>query len=113
MQILLIRILLSAVFSGNFMALLYSLGGGTLAILTAIGLKYVLSEDQIWISGCLSAVAHSVGQTIVAIAISGTWSFLIFLPVLLIASILTGIFTGFCGQILVKRGKNLWKTIFK
>jgi len=110
--ILLARIFLGAVFCGNFSAILYSLGGGILAILTTIGLRFVLRENQIWIAGCLGAIAHCVGQMIVAILISGTYAFLIFLPVLIVSSILTGIFTGICAQILVKRSKT-WKITFK
>lgn len=110
--ILLARIFLGAVFCGNFSAILYSLGGGILAILTTIGLRFVLRETQIWIAGCLGAVAHSFGQMIVAVLIGGTYAVLIFLPVLIVCSIFTGTFTGLCAQILVKRSKK-WKITFK
>lgn len=81
--------------------------------LTSIGLKFVLPESQIWISSCLSAIAHSIGQMIVALWATGTPSFLIYLPVLILCGIVAGLFTGLCAQLLVKRGKNLWKTIFR
>lgn len=111
--ILFVRIFLGAVFSGNFGTIFYSAAGGALAILTTIGLKFVLRENQLWITGCLGAIAHSIGQMVVAVWATGTPSLLIYLPVLIVCSILTGIFTGLCAQLLVKRGKNLWKTIFK
>ena len=111
--ILFARIFLGAIFSGNFGTILYSAAGGALAILTTIGLKFVLRENQLWITGCLGAIAHSVGQMIVAVWVTGTPSLLIYLPVLIVCSVITGIFTGLCAQLLVKRGKNLWKTIFK
>lgn len=112
-MILFARILLGAIFSGNFGTVFYSAGGGALAILATIGLKFVLKENQLWVAGCMGAIAHSVGQMVVAVWITGTPSLLIYLPVLIVSSVITGLFTGLCSQLLVKRGKNLWKTIFK
>lgn len=111
--ILFARILLGSLFSGQPVSFFYSAAGGALAILTTIGLKKVLPENQLWISGCLSAIAHSIGQMAVAFWIAGTTSVFIYLPILIICSSIAGIFTGLCAQLLVKRGKDLWKTIFK
>lgn len=111
--ILFARAFLGAIFSGNFGTFFYSAAGGALAIATTIGLKYILKENQLWVSGCLSAIAHSIGQIVVAIWATGTPSLLIYLPVLIVCSMVSGLFTGLCAQLLVKRGKDLWKTIFK
>lgn len=107
------RVFLGAVFAGNFSSILYSAAGGLFAILTVIGLKRILREKQIWVAGCLGAVAHGIGQMLVAVPVSGTPSILIYLPVLVVSGIITGIFTGLCAQVLVNRGSGLWKTIFK
>ncbi len=107
------RIFLGAAFAGNFSTILYSASGGLCAILATVGLKRVLKEDQLWAAGCLGAVAHSVGQMIAAIAVTRTPGLLVYLPVLVIVSIFTGLFTGLCAQFLVKRGGKTWKTIFK
>lgn len=107
------RIFLGAVFAGNFSTILYSAAGGFLSILATMGLRKVLKENQIWAAGCLGAIAHSVGQMIAAIAITRTPGLLIYLPVLVIISIFTGLFTGFCAQLLIKRGGTRWKTILK
>ena len=107
------RIFLGAVFSGNFSTILYSAAGGTLAILAAIGLKRVLKENQLWVAGCVGAVAHSIGQMIVAVWISGTPGLLAYLPIFIAVSLVTGLFTGLCAQFLLNRGKNFWKTIFR
>ena len=109
--VLLARIFLGAVFAGNFSTIFYSLGGGALAILTTIGLKHVLQENQLWIAGCLGAIAHSIGQMAVALLITQTYTLIIYLPVMLVCSIITGVFTGLCAQILVKRSKK-WKITF-
>lgn len=104
------RVLLGAVFAG-FGTLPYSAGGGLLAFLVAVAVKKILPEKQIWIAGLLAALAHSVGQLAVAALIGGTPYILFYLPVMLACSLITGSFTGLCVQILVIRGKKLWKTI--
>ncbi|MBQ9842564.1 MAG: Gx transporter family protein [Oscillospiraceae bacterium] len=105
------RIFLGAVFAGNFSSILYSAAGGALAITITIFSRKILKENQMWIAGCLGAMAHSVGQMIMAVLVTGTPSIIIYLPALLICSIITGIFTGLCAQLLVNRGKKIWKTI--
>lgn len=111
--VLFCRIFLGAIFSGNFSSILYSAAGGGLAILTTVALRRVLTEKQIWVAGCLGAVAHSVGQILMAMAVMGTPMVAAYLPVMIAVSIFTGLFTGLCAQLLRNRGEKLWKTIFK
>ena len=111
--ILFARIFLGAIFSGQFGTIFYSAAGGLLAWLTAVGLKRILTEKQIWVAGCLGAIAHSVGQMIVAVLFTGTPSLVIYLPVMILCSIITGLFTGLCAQLLLNRGDKLWKTFLK
>ena len=106
-MILAARIFLGAVFAGNFSTIFYSAAGGACAILLTIGLKRLLTKDQLWAAGALGAVAHSVGQMAVAVALTGTPGLLAYLPVMVICSIVTGLFTGLCAQFLVKRGKEI------
>ena len=112
-KILFARIFLGAVFAGNFSTVFYSAAGGVCAIVTVICLKFVLNKSQIWIAGCLGAVAHGIGQIAVAVFVTGTPAVLIYLPVLTVCGIVTGTFTGLCAQVLVNRGGDLWKTVFK
>ena len=111
--VLTVRVFLGAVFSGNFGTIFYSAAGGALAILTAIILKKVLKENQLWVAGCLGAVAHSVGQMAVAILITETPALAIYLPVMIACGIMTGLFTGLSAQLLVNRGEKFWKTTFR
>ena len=108
--VLFARIFLGAVFAGNFSTILYSAAGGALAILVTIGLRKILTRNQLWVAGALGAVAHSIGQMAMAVLVTGTPGLLLYLPVMIGVSILTGCFTGLCAQFLVNRGK-LWKTI--
>lgn len=113
MAVLFVRIFLGAVFAGNFSTIFYSGAGGISAIAVTILLKKVLTEKQLWVAGCLGAIAHSAGQMAMAVAISGTPSLAIYLPVMIVISIITGLFTGLCAQFLVNRGGKLWKTTFR
>ena len=104
------RIFLGAVFCGNFSSILYSAAGGACAIAVTIALRRILTRKQLFVAGCLGAMAHSAGQIAMAALVLGTASVFVYLPVLLTVSLVTGLFTGLCAQFLVDRG-NLWKTI--
>lgn len=104
------RIFLGAVFAGNFSTIFYSAAGGALAIVVTIGLKKILKQKQLWVAGCLGAVAHSVGQMAMAVALTATPGLVVYLPVMIAVSIVAGLFTGLCAQFLLERG-NLWKII--
>lgn len=112
-MILTVRIFLGAVFAGNFSTIFYSLAGGVLALAATVLLRRVLKKEQIWVAGCLGAVAHSIGQMAAAIVIASTPSLVIYLPVMILCSIVAGLFTGLCAQLLVNRGDRLWKTFLK
>ena len=110
--VLFVRIFLGAVFAGNFSTIFYSAAGGVCAIGVTILLRKILKDNQLWIAGCLGAMAHSIGQMAMAILLTGTPGLALYLPVMIAVSILTGSFTGLCAQFLVKRG-SLWKIISK
>ena len=112
-MILFVRIFLGAVFAGNFSTILYSGAGGLLAILVTIGLRKILTHQQLWVAGAIGAIFHSIGQMAVAVAVTGTPGILVYLPMMILCSIITGVFTGLCAQLLLNRGKNLWKTFLK
>ena len=112
-MILFVRIFLGAVFAGNFSTILYSGAGGLLAILVTIGLRKILTHRQLWVAGAIGAIFHSIGQMAVAVAVTGTPGILVYLPMMILCSVITGVFTGLCAQLLLNRGKNLWKTFLK
>ena len=111
--ILFVRIFLGAVFAGNFSTIFYSAAGGALAIAVTIGLRKILTKEQLWVAGIMGAIAHSVGQMAMAIAITQTVGLISYLPMMILCSIVTGLFTGLCAQFLLNRGGDLWKTISK
>lgn len=110
--VLFARIFLGAIFAGNFSTVLYSAAGGGCAIAVTVLPRPILRANQLWVAGCLGAVAHGVGQMAMAIALTATPSLALYLPIMTAAALVTGLFTGLCAQFLVNRGK-LWKTFFK
>ena len=106
--VLAVRIFLGAVFAGNFSTIFYSAAGGALAIGATILSRKFLTKKQLWVAGVLGAIAHSVGQMGMAVALTGTPGLAVYLPVMIVVSIITGCFTGLCAQLLVNRG-SLWK----
>ena len=112
-MILFSRIFLGAVFAGNFSSILFSGAGGACAILMTIVLRKILTRKQLWVAGSLGAVAHSAGQIAVAVVWTGTPSVIVYLPVLMAISIITGFCTGLCAQFLVNRGNITWTTVSK
>lgn len=105
--ILITRIVLGSIFAGQLMSLLYSLGGGLLCFILTLASRRVLSEQQIWISSVIGAIAHNAGQILVAIAVTSTPGVAVYLPLLLISAIVTGCFTGFAAQQLYLHMKRL------
>ena len=102
-MILIARILLGSMFGGGVVSLLYSLAGGILCLLVTLLLRRMLTVRQIWVAGVFGAVAHNIGQILVAIVVTGTPSIVSYLPILLISGVLTGIFTGLAAQAVVNR----------
>ncbi|MCI9223290.1 MAG: Gx transporter family protein [Oscillospiraceae bacterium] len=103
LSILVCRVFLGSVFSGQPMTLFYSMGGGLLCWLAMLLLRRVLTKKQLWAAGVFGAVFHNIGQILVAIALTRTPGLIAYLPVLLVSGILTGAFTGLCAQFLLAR----------
>ena len=104
--ILFIRIFLGSLFSGQVTALLYSLTGGILCYGVTVLLHLFLNEKQMWFCGMVGAILHVVGQLFVAYLLTGTKEIFFYLPVLVLAATLTGIFTGLLAQFILRTIKN-------
>lgn len=105
-MILLGRILLGSLFAGSVMSLLYSLSGGCLCFLLCAMLRGLFPEGLIWVLSILGAIAHNIGQLLVATAVLRSWSVWYYGPVLMASGILTGTFTGLAAQSLYPRLKK-------
>ena len=103
LMILLCRVFLGSVFSGQMMMFLYSLGGGLLCWCAMCVLRRMVTGKQIWVCSVFGAIFHNIGQMAVAVAVTRTPSLLVYLPILLISGIVTGAFTGLAAQLLLDR----------
>ena len=103
------RVFLGAVFSGQMMTLLYSAAGGLLSWCALCLLRGLLTKEQIWLASPVAAIFHNVGQLLAAATILRTWAVLAYLPYLVLAAILAGLFTGVAAQALVRRMKRIGK----
>jgi heptaprenyl diphosphate synthase len=101
--ILLSRVFLGAVFSGQMSAFFYSLGGGLLCWAAMCGLKGIFTPKQIWLLSPISAMFHNVGQLLVAAGMLRSWAVFAWLPYLLLAGAAAGLFTGLAAQFLLER----------
>ncbi|MCF0253623.1 MAG: Gx transporter family protein [Duodenibacillus sp.] len=102
-MILLSRILLGALVTGRIMACAYSLAGGACCLAVMLLLSRVLTKKQIFICSALGAVAHNLGQILMAYIITSTSAVFYYLPFLMASGILAGTFTGLAAQLAVNR----------
>ena len=104
-MIVTVRLLLGSVFSGNFMALIYSASGAFLCLIGMLLLKRIIDEKHIWIASVFGAVLHNTGQIIAAVIVTQTVEIVAYYPFLLVSGCLAGAFTGLCAQLIMPRIK--------
>ena len=94
--------LLGALLGGNLMALAFSLPGGllALAVMALLVRCPLLSLFGVSVAG---AAAHNTGQILAAMAVLGSRAPLVYLPPLLLCSLVTGAVTGAASTLLVHR----------
>lgn len=103
------RVFLGAVFSGQPMTLIYSAAGGFLSWCVLCLLKKLLTKEQIWLASPVAAVFHNLGQLLAAAAVVRSWAVMAYLPYLIIAAVIAGLFTGIAAQALIKRLNRVQK----
>ncbi|MBR6377683.1 MAG: Gx transporter family protein [Oscillospiraceae bacterium] len=106
LAVLSVKIVLSAVITGNLGALAYSAGGGLLSWGGMCLLRGLLRPKQLWVASVLGAMLHNLGQLLAAVWIAATPGLWAYLPVLLLSGMVTGFFTGIAAQIVVNRVKK-------
>lgn len=105
--ILISRILLSALISGNLTALLFSSAGGILSFTTmALTHRFIKEPWGAFPAGIFSAVMHNIGQ-ISAAALIYTASVFAYLPVLAVASVITGTFIAASVWLIVRKPNKI------
>lgn len=100
------RVVLSGFMFGNMFAILYSLAGGLLS-LTVMAILKKAGEFSVMGVSIAGGVAHNIGQLIVAMIVIETFSVAYYIPVLLIAGLITGMLIGIAANETLKRIKEL------
>ncbi len=92
--VLFARILLSALFSGQMMTLIY----GLFCFLVMCAANRFLDGRFLPLTSILGALAHNAGQLTAAYLIVRSTGILAYLPFLTLSSVITGLFTGLCAH---------------
>lgn len=105
--ILMVRILLVSILFSGFSGYLYSFMGGLFSFIGMMLLINVKFKD-ISIVGIsiVGAILHSTGQVLVAVLLFENTAIFSYLPILLLTSVVTGLFVGVTSNILVERLKK-------
>lgn len=97
-----VRVLLSGVLFGNYFSIVYSLAGGLLSLSVMAFLKKTGGFSVMGIS-IAGGVCHNIGQLIVAMLVVATFSISYYMPVLMIAGLITGLLIGIVADQTLKR----------
>lgn len=103
-SILLMRIVIGNVFYGQIISFSYSLIGGILCLIAMLIFKNIFKGiEYIPLISVIGAIAHNIGQILVAVFLINSTKIMYYLPILIISGIITGFFTGYIVFCLSKR----------
>ena len=91
--LMVLKVGLTTILFGNPAAAIYSFAGGILSLIAMQLMHRVKGMSIVGVSVC-GAVFHNVGQMIAASLSTSTRALMGYLPVLLIAAVITGVLTG-------------------
>ncbi len=94
--VLLVRVLLSSLFTGQAIYFLYSLSGALLCFASMWLVNKLLQNHFVFLTSMVGSIFHNTGQVLMAILLTKTFGVAAYLPILLVSGVLTGLFTGLC-----------------
>lgn len=106
--VILLRLLLATMIGGTLSTFIYSVAGAILSYLAMVLVKESL-KDKVSIIGVSAAGAffHNVGQLIVASGMVENIAIMLYLPILSLTGISTGIFIGITSNFIVRHLSKL------
>lgn len=107
--VVILRVVLGSLFSGNLPALIYSLSGSFLCLVGMLLLRNIIDEKHLWIASVFGALLHNTGQMVAALIITRTHQLLLYYPFLIVSGCLCGLFTGLCAQFVSNRLNRIKK----
>lgn len=96
------RVVLSGLLFGSMFSILYSLAGGLLSLTVMAVLKRTEGFSVLGIS-IAGGVSHNIGQLVIAMFVVQTFSVSYYIPVLLVAGLVTGLVIGIAAENMLRR----------
>ena len=96
------RVVLSGLLFGSMFSILYSLAGGLLSLTVMAVLKRTEGFSVLGIS-IAGGVSHNIGQLVIAMFVVQTFSVSYYIPVLLVAGLVTGLVIGIAAGSMLRR----------
>lgn len=91
------RIILSGFLFGSMYSILYALAGAVFSFTVMVSARRCRCFSMIGVS-VLGGVFHNIGQTLVAMFVVETFAVLYYLPILIVAGVVTGAVLGIAGM---------------
>ena len=104
----LLRVMLSSLLFGNFVALIYSLSGAILALSFMILLRRTAAFSSVGVS-VVGGVSHNAGQIIAACIVMENAAISLYLPPLILSGTVAGVAIGIASGVLVKKTEKFLK----
>lgn len=92
-----VRVILSSIFAGPMSYLLFSIGGAYLSLIVMFLVNKIKGFSVIGVS-IVGAIAHNIGQLLVASILVENFLMITYLPFMLATSLVTGLFVGIVSQ---------------
>ena len=92
-----VRVILSSIFAGPMSYLLFSIGGAYLSLIVMFLVNKIKGFSVIGVS-IAGAIAHNIGQLLVASILVENFLMITYLPFMLATSLVTGLFVGIVSQ---------------
>lgn len=107
--LLIMRIILGGIISGNFVGMIYSFCGGVMCFAVEALIIGFFDDGQIWLVSIIGAIAHNVGQIGAAVIITSTPQIAWYLAILIVTGIISGLITGLAAMYVIIHIKKIMK----
>ncbi len=101
MTLMVLKVLLSGILFAGFSGALYSFSGGLLSLVIMLLMMQYNDVSIVGVS-ISGAVAHNIGQVLMAMLVVQTRGLLLYLPVLMVSGVITGMLTGVIAKNVLK-----------
>lgn len=107
-----IRIVIVGAMFGNLFSILFSLAGALISFIAMAVLKMTKHFSIVSVA-VIGGVFHNIGQFVVAAFVVETFNIAVYVPILIISGIITGLLIGVLSQIIYSRIKNIFHEIVR